>query len=127
MIYDREPEHEDDLWTTERFKDELFLDLVKVTNGKYYKQAEDLMFKIPLTEHHPSSEEQAVEFQINFKELSPKVQKELKLYCKSYNKVQVKILLKQVILKLFENLDYKYGYSYAHMSVMKKLRVKVIG
>jgi len=118
-------------WTTERFKDEFFLDLVKtrciimlesldvIFYRKYYKQAIDIMYRIPLTEQYPDTEMEAVPYIICFKDLSRRVQKEFIDYCKLSNKRQVTILLKEIVIRLFENLDFQY----AHSSVMKKLRV----
>lgn len=109
-------------WTTDRLKDEFFLCLVKAHDKKYYKQAEALMFRIPLTEQYPKSEKEAVAFVINFSDLSSRVQKEFLEYCKLFTKANAILLLKGVVIRLFENLDYNY----AHMSVIKKLRVKVV-
>jgi len=130
---------EEEYWSTGYFKDQFFLDLTKpkreikiidgtgVTNKsihfkKYYYQAFLKMYRIPLTKQHPKSEEEAVSFIINFKDLSPKVQSEFIEYCKLYDKKHFTLLLKEVVIRLFENFDYDY----AHMSVMKKLRVSVI-
>jgi len=120
QIYDRESPKEDDVWTTSRFKNEFFVELIKI--GKYYEQAKQLIFKIPLTEQNPKSEIEALEFVININDLSPKVQKEFQEYCKVNDKLHVKILLKDVVIMIFENLDYEY----AHQRVMKRLRVKMI-
>jgi len=116
-------------WSNGYFKDQFFLCLIKTksdtNNGvflsdrKYYKQAIDLMYRIPLTEQYPKSKEEAVPFVINLSDLSPRVKTELKHYCKLYNKRQVTLLLKEVVMRLFENIDYEY----AHLSVMRKLRV----
>lgn len=123
------------------FKDEFFLCLTKVpakitsnkveglfkcgglfvSNKKYYIQAIEKMYRIPLTEQHPKSKEEAVPFIINLSDLSPTVKSQLKQYCELHNKRQVTLLLKQVVIRLFENLDYDY----AHMSVMKKLRIAI--
>lgn len=126
-------------WTTSYFQDRFFLDLTKATheikiiddNGltgrvihyrKYYRQAISKMHRIPLTEQHPKSKEEEVFFNIHFSDLSPRIQEEFLEYCKLYDKKYVTIFLKQVVIRLFENLDFNY----AHMSVMKKLRVSVI-
>ena len=138
LIFDKDSK-EEDYWSTGYFKDQFFLDLTKprceiriidgtgVTNKlihyrKYYRQALQKMYRIPLTEQHPKSEKEAVLFKINFSDLSSKVQAEFIEYCKLYDKRHITLLLKEVVIRLFENLDYDY----AHMSVMKKLRVSVI-
>ena len=136
LIFDKNPDDDQDRWTDERLKDEFFLDLTKtrceikvldlgvdhiVHYRKYYKQARDLMFRIPFTEQYPKTEEEAVPFVIDWSDLSTKVQAEFSEYCKHYSKQRVRIFLKQVVIRLFENLDY----SYAHMSVLKKLRVRL--
>jgi hypothetical protein len=122
---------EEEFWTNSKFQDEFFLDLtrprreIKIIDGnvkKYYYQAFLKMYRIPLTEQHPESKEEAVPFVIEFKDLSSRVQAEFKEYCEHYNKRQIALFLKEVVIRLFENLDYDY----AHMSVMKKLRVMVI-
>ena len=127
-----------DVCTTSYFQDRFFLDLTKATheikiicdNGltgrkiryrKYYRQAISKMYRIPLTEQHPKSKEEAVIFKIHFFDLTTRVQEEFLDYCRLYDKKYVTIFLKQVVIRLFENLDFDY----AHMSVMKKLRVRM--
>ena len=139
LIFDKDSEKEEEYWTNARLQDEFFLDLtkprreIKIIDGngvtdksihfkKYYYQTFLKMYRIPLTEQHPKSEREAVTFVINFSDLSPKVQAEFLEYCKLYDKRHVTLLLKEVVIRLFENLDYDY----AHMSVMKNLRVSVI-
>jgi hypothetical protein len=136
LIFDKTDDDQDQ-WTDERLKYEFFLDLTKtrceikdldlglgveriVHYKKYYKQSRDLMFRIPLTEQYPT-EEETVPFVIDWSDLSPKVQGEFSEYCKLHSKQRVRLFLKEVVIRLFENLDY----SYAHMSVMKKLRVRL--
>ncbi len=123
LIFDKDrefPRNENDHeWTTVRLADEFFLRLCLYK--KYYKQAKALMFRIPFTGQYPKTEEEAVPFVIDFKDLSTKVQDEFSEYCKLYSKQQIRIFLKEVVIRLFENLDY----SYAHMSIMKKLRVRL--
>lgn len=80
------------------------------------------MYRIPLTEQYPKTEEEAVPFIINFPDLSSRVQSEIIALSKSYSKKELSLLLKEVVIKLFENLDYEY----AHMSIMRKLRIKLI-
>ena len=136
LIFDSSSDDDQDEWTSERLADEFFLDLsrtrseTKVPDGngeerilhyrKYYKQARDLIFRIPLTEQYPT-EEEGLPFVIDWSDLSAKVQADFSEYCKLYNKKRIRVFLKQVVIRLFENLDY----SYAHMSVMKKLRVRL--
>lgn len=110
-------------WTTGRFKDEAFLSLVKTPDRKYYEQAKALMYRIPLTKQNPKSEDEAIPFVIDFNDLSSRVQGEFLEYCRLYSDTKVRILLKEIVIRLFENLDWNY----AHMSVMKKLRVKING
>ena len=116
-------------WSNGYFKDQFSLCLTKTksdtNNGvflsdrKYYKQAIDLMYRIPLTEQYPKSLEEAVPYIIYLSDLPLRVNTELKQYCKLYNKRQVTLLLKDVVMGPFENLDYDH----AHSRVMKKLRV----
>ena len=131
--------NDDDEWTTARFEDEFLLDLTRVmceikilgNDGvtsnvvhykKYYRQAVTKIYRIPLTNQYPKSEKEALAFVINFSDLSCRVRKEFVQYCKEVPSGIVKLLLKRVVIRLFENLDYNY----AHISVMKKLRVKVV-
>ena len=109
-------------WTTARLKDEFFLCLVKTPDNKYYEEAKTLMYKIPLTPQYPQSEIEAIPFIINFADLSSRVQSEFKQYCIINNKKKVGLFLKEIIIRLFENLNYDY----AHMSVMQKLRIKMV-
>ena len=122
QIYDQESERNenDHEWTTDRLIDELFLCLV-TDKKKSYGQAKDLMFRIPCTEQNPNASDEALEFVLNFNDLSPRVQKEFQAYCDANDRLRVKLLLKEVVMRIFENLDYDY----AHERVMKKLRVKV--
>ncbi len=119
LIWDAEnlyPRNEyDHQWTNNRLGDEFFLCLC--LDKKYYQQARELMFKIPLTEQSPKTDKEALPFKINFSDLSPKLQDEFREYCKQYNKRHITIFLKQVVIRLFQNLDF----AYAHISVMKKL------
>lgn len=80
------------------------------------------MYRIPLTEQNPKSEKEAVCFTLKFNDLSSRVQGEFLKYCRLYPSGYVTLLLKEIVMRLFENLDYNY----AHMSVIKKLRVKVV-
>jgi hypothetical protein len=132
---------EAEYWTTSKLEDEFFLDLAKARceikifyeddaiSGrtfhyrKYYRQALQKMYRIPLTEQNPKSEKEAVAFTIDFKDLSSRVQSEFLEYCKLYSNTNVTLFLKEIVMRLFENIDYRY----AHMSVMKKLRVKLNG
>lgn len=108
-------------WTTERLKDEFFLCLVKVTGDKYYEQAKNLIFRIPLTQQYPRTEEESVPFILDFEDLSSRVQSEFEQYCTLYSKKRIGLLLKEIVIRLFENLDFEY----AHMSVMRKLRIRI--
>jgi len=119
----------EEVWSTGYFKDQFLLDLTNTkcdtNNGtflsdkKYYRQVMDLMYRIPLTEQIPKTKEGAVPFIINFSDLSSRIQKEFTDYCKLYDKRHVTLLLKEVVIRLFENIDYEK----THMSVMRKLRV----
>ena len=118
----QQEEEEGEEWTTGRLKDEFFLCLVKAPDNTYYDQAKDLMFRIPLTRQVPKTTEEALPFIINFSDLSSAVKSEFREYCTLYNKKHVGLFLKEIVIRLFENLDYEY----AHMSVMKKLRILVV-
>ena len=70
-VQDVQKEGED--WTTGRLKDEIFLSLTKAADNKYYDQAKDLIFRIPLTEQSSKSMEESLPFVINFSDLSSRV------------------------------------------------------
>lgn len=123
-------------WTAAYLGEQFFLNLTSIRceikilddNGvtnkvihykKYYRQACAKMYRIPLTEQQPKSKQESVVFKIKFSDLSSTIQEQFMDYCRLYDKRYVSIFLKQVVLRLFENLDYDY----AHLSVMKKLRV----
>ena len=108
-------------WTNNRVKEEFFLCLARASHNKYYEQAKKIMYRIPLTQQYPKSESDSVPFVIDYSDLSSRVQLEFTEYCRLYNKKQVGLFLKEVVIRIFENLDYDYS----HMSIMKKLRVKI--
>ena len=141
LAFDKKDQHpDDDEWTTARFEDECFLDLARVRNEikvlgddgvtgkkihykKYYRQAISKMYRIPLTEQNSKREDESVPFVIDFKDLSSRVQSEFLELCRDYSKPRVTLLLKEIVTRIFENIDFNY----AQMSVMKKLRVKING
>lgn len=118
-----------DLWTTERLAEELFLNLVSVkeniynnkgkpvTVHKYYHQAREKMYWIPITKGKGR-----MSFVINLSDLTDKVRKELEEYYKDTGEKGLGLVLKQAVCKIFENLDFEY----THMSVMKNLTVRLI-
>jgi len=124
MVYpiDNKRDSEARDWTTGRLKEEFFLCLVKAPEKKYYSQAKDLMFRIPLTQQYSKSDQESVPFIINFSDLTARVQAEFKDLCIDYDKAQITLFLKEVVIRLFENLNYEY----THMSVLKKLRVSIV-
>lgn len=88
LLYDIQEDRTDDLWTTERLKEETFLSLARVqekiineqgesvTSGKYYRQAGEKMYWIPMSLP-------AIPFIIHISDLSDKVRNELNDYCKT--------------------------------------------
>jgi hypothetical protein len=131
LIFDKEGNNPNDLWTTERLKEELFLCLATVTEivnstdlhsfgkhitvKKYYRQARDIMYFIPVFRPTPV-------FVIKFSDLSPKLQMEFTDFCKANNQTTITLFLKEIAGRFFENLDY----AYYHGSVMKCLRVRLV-
>ncbi len=110
-------ENSQDSWTTERFKEEFFLDLIRVRiNGvrKYYEQAKEKIYWIPVSQP-------PIPFIINFSDLSSIVQRQFLNYCKENNERNVTILLKEIAGRFFENLDEVYY----HRSIMRKLQVRL--
>jgi hypothetical protein len=57
---DLPPDQNKEHWTTSRFKDKFFECLTKVEDKKYYEQAKELIYRIPLTEQHPETKEEAL-------------------------------------------------------------------
>ena len=129
MLFDIEILNDLDLWTTERLVEELFLNLVSVkekiynTKGipvtvhKYYHQAREKMYWIPITKGKGR-----MSFVINLSDLTDKVRKELEEYYKDTGVKGLGLVLKQAVCKIFENLDFEY----THMRVMKNLTVRLI-
>lgn len=116
-------------WSNGYLKNQFSLSLTKtksdtdnslfLSDRKYYRQAIDLMYRIPLTQQYPKSIEEAVPYVIYLSDLPTRVKTEFEQYCKLYNKRQITLLLKDIVMVLFENLDYDY----THLRVMRKLRV----
>jgi len=118
-------------WTTSKFKDEFFLNLVGVidtntsvtdegpylSDRKYYVQAKRLIYWIPITKN----KELVPPFVINLSDLTPKVSKELKEFIKLNNEKEVNFLLKQIATKFFENINHDY----THDSVLPDLIVRL--
>jgi len=127
LIFDRERESVDDLWLTGRVIDETYLHLAKVkiiikkdnknivTVYKYYAQARQKMYLIPLTRP-------PIPFIIDTSDLAmnTRIKDELEHY---YNEDQrtFEYILKSVVGKFFENLNFEYY----HGSIMRNLRVKL--
>lgn len=126
-------------WSIGYLQDKFFLDLLRTRSEikilgnygvtdkviyykKYYRQAICKMYRIPLTNQYPKTKEEAVIFEIKFSDLSSRVRDEFLDYCSLHDKREVSLFLKQIVIRLFENLDYDY----AHKSVMKKLRISII-
>jgi len=129
MIFDSEEDSINDLWTTGRLIDELFLNLISikeiiyndegrpVTVHKYYHQAREKMLRIPITKGKGRTS-----FVIHISHLTEKVGKELIDYYADAGKQAFTIVLKQAVSKIFESLDFEY----THISIMKNLTVRFI-
>lgn len=128
FIFDCNVDKPDDLWTTERIIDELFLDLVHTCceikkldgNGtyrtihykKYYRQALNKMYRIPLWKPTPP-------FIIFVSDISERVRNELDAYYKTGYKYMFHYIVMQAVGHIFENIDR----AYFHQSIMKNLKV----
>ncbi len=115
-------ENENESWTYEKFKNEFFLCLTRVNTRKgkfltdrdYYKQAIDIMYKIPVFIPSPP-------FIIRLSDLSERIRIEFNDYC-ALNKIDtVVIFLKEIATRFFENINFVYF----HRSVMRSLKVRV--
>jgi hypothetical protein len=127
MIFDSEEDNINDLWTTGRLIDELFLnlDLVEtydsqgklVTVSRYYDQAREIISQLSISKCKVE-----LLFVIHISDLSEKVRKEMVDYYNDAGKIAFTILLKQAISRIFENVQP----GCTQLSVMKNLRVKFI-
>jgi len=129
MIFDKKNAYNTDFWTTARLTEESFLNLISakekiynndgrtVTVHKYYHQAREKIYRIPLTKGKGM-----MKFVIHISDLSEKVRKELADYYKDAGEKAFTIVLKLAVAKIFENLDFEY----THISVMKNLTVRLI-
>ena len=118
------PPNDDDLWTTGKLIDELFMNLVRVkekiynskgrtvTVHKYYHQAREKMNWVPMTKGGGR-----MVFTIHISDLTPRLKKELEDYYNDAGEMAFTLLLKEAVGKLFENLDFNHY----HQSVMKYL------
>lgn len=126
LIYDIQENRIDDLWTTERLKEEAFLSLARVqekivneeggsvTVRKYYRQAREKMSWIPISKP-------TIPFIIHISDLCDQVRNELDDYYKTVDKRSFTRILKEVAGKFFENLDFEYY----HVSIMRNLTVRL--
>ena len=124
--FNKETNSQDDIWTTECLKEEFFLSLAStkeivtndsgtvVTDKKYYRQAKEKMYLIPITK--PSTP-----FIIYYSDLSVRVIQEFSDYCAESDEKRIVIFLKDIAGRFFENLDFEYY----HSSIMRNLRVKL--
>jgi hypothetical protein len=120
----QEKDKQEEIWTTERIVDEVFLNLAGKTEyvtieendrsipvKKYYRQARKLMKWIPIAKPSP-------EFVINISDLTPKVRKEIESISAYRDTLQY--VLTQAVGRIFENLDFEYY----HLSIARNLRVR---
>src|SRR3954468_18660103 len=87
-------------WTKERIKYELYIQLISLKiNGerKYEKQASDLIYKIPIYRPTP-------DFIINQSDLSSELKEELD----SLDEVELDIVIKEVLSRIYESIDKLY-------------------
>jgi hypothetical protein len=129
MLFDIEILNDLDLWTTERIIEELFLDLASVkekiynaegghvTVHKYYHQAREKMYWIPITKGKGR-----MSFVIHLSDLTERVKKELQEYYIDAGKKGLSLVLNQAVCRIFENLDFEY----THTNIVKNLAVRLI-
>jgi hypothetical protein len=133
LIFDSKDDSLDDRWTTGRIIDELFLNLVSikekihtvnndnknvtVTVHKYYNQAREKMFRIPLYKDKTN-----MAFIIHISDLTERVRKELDDYYQEAGQAGLNMVLRLAVMKIFENLYFEY----AHLNVMKNMKVRLI-
>ena len=122
-VHQTKGEEKEEQWTTECLVDELFLQLAAIKETitdcnrreipvrKYYRQARELMRRIPIARPAP-------DFVINISDLQmPKIRKELEALI-AYPKT-LRYVLTQAVGRIFQNLDFEYY----HLSIAKNLRV----
>jgi hypothetical protein len=107
-------------WTTERLIDELYLYLIKcdiriddadgLKKSKYEKQAEYLMYRIPVYQPVPS-------FIVNINDLDDRLKKELTSL--DYNSLTR--ILGESIARIFQNMNERYF----NLSVKKMLKCEL--
>jgi hypothetical protein len=133
LIFDSKDNWVDDNWTTGRLIDETSLNLasvkeeivsvndkdklVTVTVHKYYYQAREKMFRIPLYRGETS-----MSFIIHISDLTDSVRKELDDYYQEAGQPGLNMVLRLAVMKLFENLNFEY----THLNIMKNLKVRLI-
>jgi len=129
LIFDITAGYVKGLWTTARLADELFLNLVSITEKiynsegkpvtvhKYYHQAREKMKWIPVTKSKGR-----MSFVIHLSDLTERVKKELEEYYIDAGKKGLSLVLNQAVCRIFENLDFEY----THTSIVKNLAVRLI-
>jgi hypothetical protein len=109
-----------DEWTMQNLIDELYISLMRhdlltdagdgIKKSKYEKQAQELMFRIPVYQPVPS-------FIVNINDLDDRLKKELTSL--DYNSLTV--VLNESIARIFENLNERYF----KLSVKKLLKCEL--
>jgi len=133
LIFDSTDDSINDRWTTGRLIDELQLNLalvkerihsinnkdknIVVTVHKYYFQAKEKIFRIPLYRDSTN-----FAFIIHISDLTDKVKQELDRHYRLQGQASLNMVLRLAVMRIFENLHPEY----AHLSVMKNLKVRLI-
>jgi hypothetical protein len=102
-----------DDYTIELTIDELYLCLMRLDNNTYEKQARNLIYRIPIYKPTPV-------FDIKIPDLNAQIKKELD--ARWENRKIIDYILKEVVGRIFKNLDERYFL----LSVKPLLQVRLI-
>ena len=100
-------------YTIERTVDELYLNLMRIKDDLYYKQAYALMYIIPVYKPIPI-------FEIKIADINNQVKKELD--DRWDNKRIINYILKEAVGRIFETIEERYFL----LSVKRLLRVRLV-
>ena len=119
-------EDQKDIWNTNKIIEELHYELISIKeeeNGlrKYEQQAKFLLHRIPIWRTPVSGNKRPPSFTVDLKDISEEVKEQLV----SVSKTEAKLIVKEAVSLLFENLGIKEK-EYFNKNVRHLLEVKFI-
>lgn len=125
---------DNELWTSAYLKDELFIHLSRIkdkdpnndnkqiflSDYKYYRQAKDLIYRIPLFRPKDKNKPPFIIYIDDLKS-NPKLYQEFESFVIESTETEVSFLLKEIAIKFFEAIDY----GYTHNSVIPHITVGI--